>query len=91
MVGLRTKKPSRMNQVYSRRSPQIGTRCGPRISNCSRSSKMYCCSFFQLSSRLATTCFMKASRSFSAGTAPSESAAPSRVEASQARGRKVTD
>src|SRR5258706_830502 len=89
-VGLRTKKPSRMYQVYSRRSPQIGTRFGPRISSCSRSSKMYCCSFFQLSSRLATTCFMKASRSFSAGAAPSVSDAPSTAATSQMRRREGT-
>ena len=69
----------------------LKTRFGPRISSCSRSSKTYCWSFFQLSSRLATTCFMNASRSFSAGTAPSDSAAPSRVETSQAGGRRGTD
>src|SRR5438093_5712417 len=59
-----------MYQVYSRRSPQIGRRVGPRSSICSRSSRMYCCSFFQLSSRRATTCFMNASRSLCAETAP---------------------
>src|SRR5678816_676254 len=52
-----------MNQLYSRRSPQTGTCDGPRTSTASRSSRMYCCSFFQFSSRFASTCFMKSSRS----------------------------
>src|SRR5262245_34815072 len=63
LSGLRTKYPSLMNHVYSRRSPQIGSCEGPRTWICSVSSRMYCCSFFQFSSRLATTFCMKASRS----------------------------
>ena len=55
LSGLRTKNPSRMYQVYSRCSPQSGTCAGPRSSTRSRSSRMYCWSFFQLSSRRART------------------------------------
>ena len=59
-----------MNQVYSRRSPQTGSAHGPRMSMCSRSSRMYCWSFFQLSSRLVITSRIKPSRSVCARTAP---------------------
>src|SRR5690348_7186641 len=62
------KNPSRMNQLYSRRSPHTGAPSGPWTSMRSLSSRMNCCSRFQLSSRLARTCFMKASRSLGAGT-----------------------
>src|SRR5436190_21538278 len=57
-----------MYQVYSRRSPQTGVRSGPRMSIASRSSSTYCCSFFQLSSRRASTRRMNASRSVCAAT-----------------------
>ena len=58
-----------MYQVYSRRSPHSTDRSGPRTSISSRSSRMYCWSFFQLSSRRASTCCMKASRSVCAEAA----------------------
>src|SRR5438067_11557401 len=83
--GLLTKNPSRMYQVYSRRSPQIGTRPVPRNSICSRSSRMYCWSFFQLSSRRATTSFMNASRSVWAWAG---TAAPPRASATIRRAEK---
>ena len=41
-----------MNHVKSRFSPQMGACAGPRTSMRSCSSRMYCCSFFQFSSRL---------------------------------------
>jgi len=46
---------------------------------------MYCCSFFQLASRVATTWRMKASRSFSAGTAATEHAAQTARAATRRR------
>src|SRR5688572_10201838 len=61
--------PSRMNHVYSRRMPQSGKPPGPVRSNPSFSSRTYCWSFFQLSSRRASTFAMNASRSDCAFTA----------------------
>src|SRR5688572_13052482 len=55
--------PSRMNHVYSRRMPQSGKPPGPVRSKPSFSSRTYCWSFFQLSSRRASTFAMNASRS----------------------------
>jgi hypothetical protein len=51
------------NQLYSRSKPYTGVLAGPVTRNVSRSSSTYCCSFFQFSSRRASTCDMKASRS----------------------------
>ena len=88
LTGLRTKYPSRMYHVYSRSSPHIGWRFGPRSSICSCSSRMYCCSFFQLSSRRASTCFMKASRSVWAETRCSSAASVS-SDAAPTRMRRI--
>ena len=63
LTGLRTKMPLRMNHEYSRRMPHSGRPPGPVRSKASFSSRTYCWSFFQLSSRRASTRSMKASRS----------------------------
>ena len=55
--------------MYSRFSPHTSVSPGPRTSARSCSSSTYCCSFFQLSSRRASTCCMNASRSFGADAA----------------------
>ena len=61
--GLCTKKPSRMNHWYSRRWPHIGMPPEAADFDLFRSSRMYCWSFFQFSSRRSSTSFMKVFRS----------------------------
>src|SRR5688572_14500703 len=62
-TGLRTKNPSRGYHKYSRLAPHRSISPGPRNSTRSSSSRMYCCTFFQFSSRRTSTCAIKASSS----------------------------
>src|SRR5688572_8885319 len=62
-TGLLTKNPSRGYHMYSRSAPHKSMSNGPRSSARSFSSRMYCWTFFQFSSRRVSTCAMKASSS----------------------------
>src|SRR4029453_10425242 len=68
-----------MYQRYSRRAPMMRTSCGPTTSTRSFSSRTYCWSFFQFSSRLASTWRMNSSRAVWASVTPVSAGAAART------------